>query len=298
MAAALAFVGAFGAMPAWSAAQQPEESVTLSRSTALIGERLTLVITVVTPEGSTVELTPGTDSWQGVEVVGIKPPQPTAQGDQLSWRIEAEVTSFELGETTFAPSVAIISGTDVRARTLSPVSVTIASVLPPDAELVLRPLAPPVAIEGSESPLLRPAIAAGGVLLVFLVLGIMWFLWRRLRRALGGRHTGPLAIPQPEEELALDAAERVLDSDPVAAYRVMSTVVKSELAKRHGLRATALTTNELRSRLEHAGVDRWEARLVGGLLEECDAVIYAGYRPAAERRAADLTMAREIVEVA
>ena len=37
---------------------------------------------------------------------------------------------------------------------------------------------------------------------------------------------------------------------------------------------------------------------VGGLLEECDSVIYAGYRPAAERRQADLTMAREIVEVA
>ena len=73
--------------------------------------------------------------------------------------------------------------------------------------------------------------------------------------------------------------------------------MKSELARRYGLRATALTSSELRRRLEAEG-DRWQARLVGGLLEECDSVIYAGYRPAAERRQADLTMAREIVEVA
>ena len=48
--------------------------------------------------------------------------------------------------------------------------------------------------------------------------------------------------------------------------------------------------------MEASGVDRWQTRLVGGFLEECDAVVYAGYLPAAERRQADLTMAREIVE--
>src|SRR5690606_8902465 len=109
----------------------------------------------------------------------------------------------DLGETTFAPTIAVVSGTDVEARTLNPVTVTIASVLPPDAELVLRPLAPPVAIEGGESPLLRPAIAVGVVLLVMLVLGIMWFLWRRLRRALNRGQTGPMLMPQTEDELAL-----------------------------------------------------------------------------------------------
>jgi hypothetical protein len=113
---------------------------------------------------------------------------------------------------------------------------------------------------------------------------------RRPRRA--------AARPAVARELpGLQTAEAVIDSDPVSAYRVMSSVVKTELARRYNLRATALTSNELRRRLEDRGVDRWQARLVGGLLEECDAVIYAGYRPAAERRQADLTMAREIVEV-
>jgi hypothetical protein len=142
--------------------------------------------------------------------------------------------------------------------------------------------------------LLRPAIAAGALSGVALSGMVAWLLvrrWmRRPRRVVGG----PVAIP---ELPGLRAAESVIDTDPVSAYRVMSSVVKTELARRYNLRATALTTNELRRRLEDGGIDRWQARLVGGLLEECDAVIYAGYRPAPERRQADLTMAREIVEV-
>jgi hypothetical protein len=48
--------------------------------------------------------------------------------------------------------------------------------------------------------------------------------------------------------------------------------------------------------MEAAGVDRWQARLVRGLLENCDAVVYSGYLPALDRRHADLNIAREIVE--
>jgi hypothetical protein len=36
---------------------------------------------------------------------------------------------------------------------------------------------------------------------------------------------------------------------------------------------------------------------VGGLLEQCDAVVFAGYRPALERAELDLTAAFEVVEM-
>jgi hypothetical protein len=284
-------------LPAVGGAQSPGDSVELSRNNGLIGEQLRMTLRVVTGPGATVEVTPGTDSWSAIELVRVDRPVSQPQGDGLLWTIQATIAGFYPGETTFAPSVVVITGVDVEPRTLEPVTLTIVSTLSPDAELVLRPLAPPVAIEGAESPWLRPGIAAGIGGVALLVLGMLWLLARMLRRALRRSPGPPLAIPVAEEP-ALDGAERFLESDPVAAYRLMSVVVKSELARRYGLRATALTTNELRSRLEAAGADRWQARLVGGLLEECDAVIYAGYRPAPERRAADLTMAREIVEVA
>jgi hypothetical protein len=49
--------------------------------------------------------------------------------------------------------------------------------------------------------------------------------------------------------------------------------------------------------MSRRGHDRWQARLVGGLLSQCDAVVYAHYRPAGGRADADLTAAYEIVEM-
>jgi hypothetical protein len=44
-------------------------------------------------------------------------------------------------------------------------------------------------------------------------------------------------------------------------------------------------------------LDRWQVRVAGGLLAQCDSVVYAHYRPAMERADADLTAAYEIVEM-
>ena len=87
-----------------------------------------------------------------------------------------------------------------------------------------------------------------------------------------------------------------METDPVSAYRKLASAVRGVLSDRYGFAAFALTTGELQGRMEARGIDRWQARLVGGLLQNCDAVVYAGYLPAGERRQADLTMAREIIE--
>ena len=97
-------------------------------------------------------------------------------------------------------------------------------------------------------------------------------------------------------KLLAGGAGALLDSDPVAAYRALAFAVRRHLAEQYGFPARALTASELERRMEAEGLDRWQARLVAGLLENCDAVVYAGYRPAPERRRHDLTMAREIVE--
>ena len=280
---------------AFAAAQSPgEDRVELRRASALLGEHLSATIRVTAPAGAVVEIAPGGPSWAGVELVTPASPSVVTRGAESLWIFEVKVAPLLPGDITFAPTVVIVSGAEVTTRTLLPVPLTVLPTLGPDDPLELTPLPPPAAIEGAESPLLRPAIAAGAVLSVALPCLLAWLLVRRWMR----RPRRAAARPAVVQELpGLQAAEAVIDTDPVSAYRVMSSVVKAELARRYGLRATALTSNELRRRLEDGGIDRWQARLVGGLLEECDAVIYAGYRPAAERRQADLTMAREIVEV-
>jgi hypothetical protein len=295
-ALAVTLLALAGLLPCVFAAAQSagEDRVDLRRSSALLGEHLSATLRVTAPAGTVVEITPGGPSWAGVELVTTASPSVVTRGTESLWIFEVKVAPLLPGDIAFAPTVVIVSGAEVTARTLPPVPLTVLPTLGPDDPLELTPLLPPVAIEGAESPLLRPAIAAGAALGIALLGLLGWVLakrWVRRPRRVVARPAVPQDLP------GLHAAEAVIDTDPVSAYRVMSSVVKAELARRYGLRATALTTNELRRRLEDRGVDRWQARLVGGLLEECDAVIYAGYRPATERRQADLTMAREIVEV-
>ena len=285
-------VAAMGLLP--NTAARADDSVRLSASSSLIGEHLRMEIRVLAPADATVELTPGTPSWAGLELVGVDEITRVAHSDGVVWFISARVAPFLPGAVEFSPSLAIVQGAEATQIELPPVAISVLPSLAPDAELVLSPLPPPVAIEGAESPFLRPALVGGGLSLCALVALLIWLAGRSVVQRLSQRGTG---VPTPAGLPSLDGAERLLDSDPVGAYRLMSAVVKTEMARRYGVRATALTSSELRRKLEAEG-DRWQARLVGGLLEECDSVIYAGYRPAAERRQHDLTMAREIVEVA
>jgi hypothetical protein len=59
-----------------------------------------------------------------------------------------------------------------------------------------------------------------------------------------------------------------------------------------------MTTTELKRSMTDFGVDRWQARLVGGLLTESDAVNFAQYVPARARCEQNLEMAYQIVDAA
>jgi len=290
-----AFVALATMLVAVPARADEGDKVTVLRQSALIGEQFEVLVEVRTPTGSTVELNPGTPSWNGVEVVRAEPPRTRREGGESVHTIQLVVAPFFPGEREFAPAVTVVTGAEAVARSLPLTTLTVISTLGPNDPLELSPLAQPVAIDGAESPLLRPAIGLGIAAGTALLALLLWFAGRVLwRRMTAKEPPAPDAVPVP----SLALAEGLLHSDPVGAYRVLSSVVKGELARRYDIPALALTSGELRRRMEAGGLDRWQARLVGGLLEECDAVIYAGYRPATERRNADLTMAREIIEVA
>ena len=80
-------------------------------------------------------------------------------------------------------------------------------------------------------------------------------------------------------------------------YSELATVIRSYIEIRFGFNATALTTSELRERLNTAGVGRWQARLIDGLLERCDNSVYARSHPDPASANHDLTVAYEIIEL-
>jgi len=269
------------------------DRVSLSATSALIGQQLMLVVDVYTPRGATLEIDPNARSWRGVEVVRLASASTRDDGDSTRHHLEIVVAAFVPGDLGFAPGVSVVQGKEVIPRALPGATLTVMPTLAPDDPGVLTPLPAPRAIAGAQSPLLRPAIAAAAAVGVSLIVAALAFA---LRAVLGRRRPLPAMPPAAPGTPDLAGVESIIHSDPSGAYRALAASVRAVLSRRYGIPAAALTAGEIARRMEADGLDRWQARLVSGLLDECDAVIYAGYRPAAERRQFDLNMAREIVE--
>jgi hypothetical protein len=143
-------------------------------------------------------------------------------------------------------------------------------------------------------------VIAGAAALAVAVLGLVIL---RLR----SRPT-PVAPAEPFEpsleaearaELDRIVAEQYLSrGDYRTHYALIAECVRRYISARYGFQASALTTSELPDRMVRRGAGRWRARLVAGLLTECDSVHYARYIPAPARAEADLQMAYEVVDLA
>lgn len=262
-------------------------------STLVIGQQTTLDIEVLTPPGAVVDVDALNASWGGVEVIRRVSHTVSPEGDLERHRVRLVVAPFALGEQEIVPAFFVDVDGVVEERSGAPFRWTVASTLPPGVPLEISPLAPPRPIGGAESPFLRPALAAGAVLAAVVAVLAAWGAARwvasRPRKAVPPAEEAVPAVP------ALQPAEQLIDTDPAAAYRYVAAAVRGAIGLRYGVPAAAMTSGEIRGRMEAEGIDRWEARLVAGLLEQCDAVVYAGYRPAPERRRADLVTAREII---
>lgn len=292
--AAIALLAVAAVLTAAPALADEGDTAKISAPSLFLGQQTTLVIEVATVADATVELDPTAASWNGVEVVRLGKTTVRTAEDGVIQRIEVVVAPFDVGPRPFAPAVNVITGSVVTPRQLPTVSLQVASTLGANPKLELSPLAPPREIAGAESPLLKPAIGLAVLAAAGLVFALVYFGGGWLRRWLRQRPIVASEAPALAHEVAV--TEDQIEADPVNAYRSLAATVRASIARKYGLPAQALTTLELRQRMDEGGFDRFQGKLVGNLLDECDAVVYAGYRPAAARRRADLTMAREIVE--
>ncbi len=271
------------------------DSVSAPPASLKVGQQFTLVVVVDAPTGADVELNSVAESWAGVEVIRIDSHdiQPV---DAVTARhtFSLTVASFVPGSSTFAPEAIVTEGGRGSVRSFPATPITVQSTLATGSLLELSPNPAPGSVGGAQSPWLVPAIVAVALVLLALAgwLGLRAVDWLRQRLPAAPE---PLA-PEPSLPAILTGVEDQLSLDPVAAYRVMAVSVRAALANQYGFPARALTTHELQRRMEAEGVDRWQSRLVRGLLDECDQVVYAGYLPAMDRRTADLAMARELLE--
>lgn len=290
-----------------SAQQPPPVSVhtALDRGHATVGDPIGLTITIRYPAAVQVNTTGIESQFGDFEALSADRPAMHANSDgttelQLSYRVAA----YKTGPLQFpALKLAYTAAGQQASASSQPLSFTVDSVIAAgDPATDIRPLKPQIELQAPPATTAwrRIGIAAGAVLAALLLTLVLWTLLRRERR-----QEAPVlapALPSLEAEARAELDQIVADGllargDYAAHYARMAECIRRYVARRYGFPATALTTAELQERMVRGGVGRWRARLVSGLLSECDAVHYARYLPAPARAEADLEMAYEIVDL-
>jgi hypothetical protein len=268
-----------------------------------VGDRVSVQIKVEADRGTNVALVQGSLPAEVEIATQPRTTSRTIDGGRVEVTIAFELAPFVPGELMLPPMVLRYSmpgGTSGQLET--PASrILVASVLPQQGEVAPRDLKPQAEIAAGGPGWVGPAAVAAALGLIVTLALIVW-----RQRVLRGRAV-PAAVALERSELGPeDRARAALDEagarfaehgDYVAYYAAIAFTTRRYLSERHGFPAFALTTRELQAAMRREGIDRWQLRVAGGLLQQCDSVVYAHYRPAGERADADLTAAYEIVEM-
>jgi len=279
-------------------AQQPDVSpptVTLTPDTATVGDRITLTITV--EHVGTLALTGPTfgADFGGLELLDASPPATTqlASGRQRTTFVYT-LAAFTTGAFTVPPLPVTWPGGSAATE---PRTVTINSVLAP-GDTSLRPLKPQAEIaQPAPSPVVPALVVAAFALLT--AAGYVMYM-RIVAIAPPAPAVTPVAPPSPPHIRARDAldalsASGLAHADPAEYYARLAATVRAYLSERFAIAAFAMTRSEIAAGMTAASVDRWPARLAANLLEQCESVEFAGFRPVPDRRASDLAAAYEII---
>lgn len=289
-----------------AAAQEGEPEINVAASftppAATIGDHVALEVRVQHP--SDVVVTVDRPAIEDGEVLGDAQPVSEPQPDgsvvtSYAFRYQLFMRGGQDGEVG-AGQLSLRwlreDGSTGVVTTGSPVLTVVPIRQPGDVEL--RPLKAQVSIPGAPPAWVTPVAVAAAVVLT-LAAAVLAGLWWR-----GRRRTEAPAVPSMDAEARararLDALrhERLgTDEAYQAYYGTLALTVREYLGERFEFNASALTASELERRMTSHGVDRWQARLVGGLLERADRAVYAREYPDPASADHDLTVAYEIVEL-
>lgn len=278
----------------------PEVTVTLDRTRVTVGDLIALTVTIKHATSTTIETTSIDDQLAPLEPLSSDPPEERTSGSGMELRLRYRVAIYRAGDAqlpvlTF--TYALADGSKQQVSSKAPVPITVQSVLPDGADPTdIRPLKPQASLPAPASELLIWVAGIGGIVLALSAVGALSYLLLRRRRR-------PLFVPAPSAvDLARAELDRIMalrlleNGELVEQYRLIAICIRRYLTERFGFAAVALTTGELERQMEARGIARWPARLISGLLSECDAVTYARYVPAPARSEADSAMAYEILD--
>lgn len=278
---------------------------TIDRNVVTVGDRIHVTVRLTLPETAQADLTSLETQFGNLELLVVGLPQDVILPDgRREVTANYEVAAFRTG-TTELPALSMLvrlpDGSSVTAAT-NPLPVNVESVIPPGENPTdVRDLKPQVSFPIVSG--LSPRRVALIVAAIALALAAALLLIRRLRRPPAAITPLPAPPPSPEA-LARSELERIaglglLDNGDIKQFHaLLAACIRRYLTAKYRFPAFAMTTTELERSMTDFGVDRWQARLVGGLLTESDAVNFAQYVPARTRCEQNLEMAYQIVDAA
>lgn len=285
---------------------------TADRTTAAVGERVTVVYSARIPEGATLKLealvSPARPEGQSATsgfVLDFEPVGPLAvekgKGDSalVDVRQTVQLAAFVPGETRVPGPVFSYVGPDGAKAVVRPpdVPLTVSSRLPADQEpdqLAPKPERP-VRIPG-RGPWFWASIAAGLLAVAGLV---FWIVKRRKRKGPAAEESAP-PPPPPDAELeaalaALAARASSLDGDARPFYTELTHATKRFLERHLGLPVLEWTTFETVRRLRENGTEPPREVALPELLVGADRVKFGRAESTREDAARSLENARHLL---
>lgn len=266
---------------------------------ATVGDRIGLTVTVEHPAGTTIAW-PDSVSLAPFEVLEARlEPMRSANGASVS-TLQLSLAAFELGNLeipSFEVSVVDADGTIVEVLETDGWGVEVASV-GADETGDIREIRGPFAIP------LGPLWIVLTLLLLLVPALLAWLLYRRRRGR--GRDDDAMGVrgrpPRPAHELALEAvaaleASPMLERGQVKEFHIEAAeILRTYVERRFRVDALEMTTREVLSGLEGAGVDDELRDALRRFLEQCDMVKFAKVRPTADASRELLALGRWVIE--
>jgi len=261
-----------------------------------VGDRITMTVSVEHRAGTRV-VWPDSISLAPFEVLGARVGPTETDGDVSLSSVTLTLAVFELGELEIPSFEVSVEGPGDEAEFLRTdrYGIEVLSVGADDSGDI-RDIRGPLGI-----PIGAITIALGGLLALVLA-GLAYALYRRVRgrsRVETGARGPP---PRPAHEIAMEAlaaleASSLLERRQVKDYHIeVSEILRTYVQRRFGVDAPEMTTIEVLSGLDNAGVDGTVRKALRRFLDQCDMVKFAKVRPEPEASHDVLTLGRQLVE--
>ena len=280
-----------------SAQTDPPELVTaLDSAVITVGDPVRLVVTVSHAQDAQV-VWPEVFDIDPFELVDMRLLEPVAEGNRVRSSAELTVTAFELGELNLpALEVEVIDAAGNAVRLATDAAVVGVESVGRDEGGDIRDIKGPLTIPFSVVTLL-PWLAGLGVMGA-----AAYWLYRRYRRRQRPDVQVPVVPPRPAHEVALESldvleASGLLELGEVKTYHIrVSDIMRVYAEGRFEVEAMEMTTREVLDGLRRTGAVSGAIADFRQLLDRCDLVKFAKFRPDVPTSRDLVPLGRHLVE--